>query len=61
MKPATQIAFVLLLLVAAAHVLRMVYRVEITAGGVDIPQGLSLLGVVIFGATALFLWKQERR
>ena len=59
MRPASLVAFLLLLLVAAAHILRVAFGVEIMVEGTRVPQWPSLLGAVVFGATAFYLWKNE--
>ena len=60
MKPAALVTTLFLLLVAVLHVLRLVFRVEITAGGAEIPMWASVAGVVGPGALALWLWREQR-
>jgi hypothetical protein len=47
-------------LVAIAHLLRLVLRVEVVAGGVVVPLWVSLVGFVVPGALAAALWRESR-
>lgn len=59
MKPAARFAFVLLALVALAHLLRVVFAVEVAASGIAVPVWLSILAVIVFGAAAFWLWRES--
>ncbi len=61
MKPAALMATVFLALVALAQFLRLVLRVEVIAGGVAIPLGLSAVACVVTGGLAGLLWRESRR
>ncbi len=61
MKPAALIATMILTLVALAHLLRIILRVEVTAGGTPIPMWLSGVAVVLAGGVAIMLWSEGRR
>ncbi len=61
MKPAALIASVILTLVAFAHLLRFIFRVEVTAGGTTIPMWLSGVAFVLAGGVAIMLWREGRR
>ncbi len=61
MKPAALIAAVFLTLVSLAHLLRLVLRVEVIAGGVTIPLWLSAVACVFTGGLAVLLWRESRR
>ncbi len=61
MKPAALIATVILALVALAHLLRIILRVEVTAGGTSIPMWLSGVVFVLAGGVAIMLWREGRR
>ncbi len=60
MKPAALVAAVFLSLVAVLHVLRLAFQVPVTAGGIEIPTWASVFGVVVPGALALGLWREQR-
>lgn len=60
MKPFALIAVILLGLIAVLHVLRLVFQVEATAGGVAIPMWASVLGVLGPGLVAVMLWREQR-
>jgi len=47
------------LLVALAHVLRLVFNVEITVGGTAIPVWVSMVGTVVPAGIALLLWRER--
>lgn len=59
-KRAVLIAAIFLSLVAVLHVLRLVFQVEVTTGGTEIPMWASVLGVVVPSALALWLWREQR-
>jgi len=59
MRAASLMAVVILLGVAAAHLLRLVLRVEVLVGGVELPMWISLGGCVIPGIVALLLWRER--
>ena len=59
-RPATRIAAVLLALVSAAQLLRVIFRVEVIAGGLRIPLWPSLVAFLVAGALALKLWRESR-
>ena len=60
MKPATRVAVLLLGAIAIAHVLRVVYAVEVTADGISIPIWVSWLGILVPGALAVGVWREHR-
>jgi hypothetical protein len=59
-KPVTRFAMLFLVLVAVAHLLRLVLRIEVTAGGVSIPLWASVLACGVTGGLALLLWWESR-
>ena len=61
MKPATLTATILLGVVALAHLLRIVFRVEVTAGGRHVPMWLSAVACVVAGGVAFLLRREHRR
>jgi len=60
MKPAARIATIFLVLVALGHLLRLVFRVEVVAGGVVVPLWASALACIITGGLAVLLWRESR-
>lgn len=60
MKPAAFAVIVLLTLVAVAHLLRLVLRVEVTVGDAMLPMWVSWLAVVAPGVLAFWLWREQR-
>jgi hypothetical protein len=61
MKPAAGLSVLLLSLVSVAHLLRLLYRVEIVAGGRAIPMWASVPGALVSAALAGWLWREQRR
>jgi hypothetical protein len=61
MKPAAMTATIMLGLVALAHLLRILCRLEVTVGGRPIPMWLSGAACVVAGGVALMLWRESRR
>jgi hypothetical protein len=53
MRPVARITTIFLALVALAQFLRLVLRVEVTAGGVSIPLWASLLACVFTGGLSI--------
>jgi len=48
-KPASLVAAIVFWLIALAQLLRVLFRVEVKAGGLDIPLWPSVLAVIVFG------------
>jgi hypothetical protein len=61
MKPATTIVTTLLVGISAAHLLRLIFQVEIIAAGFHIPVWLSIFGFIIPLVLALLLWREDKR
>ena len=59
MKPFTTIAILIFSLIAAAQLLRFLFRVEVIASGISIPLWPSALAAVIFGGLAYMLWREN--
>ena len=60
MKIGSLLAIILLILIALAHVLRLIGGTEIVAGPVVVPQWVSVFGVVVPGLIAWLLWRESR-
>jgi hypothetical protein len=59
-KQASLVAAVVFWLIAIAQLLRVLFRVRVIAGGVDIPLWLSVVAFVVLGALGLWLWRERR-
>lgn len=59
-KQASLVAAIVFWLMALAQLLRVLFRVEVTAGGVQIPFWLSVLAVIVLGALGIWLWRERR-
>jgi len=60
MKPFTTIAIMIFSLIAAAQLIRFLFRVEVVASGISIPLWPSAIASVIFGGLAYMLWQENR-
>jgi hypothetical protein len=60
MKTGSLVAVALFTVVAILHLLRMLSGTEIVVGGNQVPQWVSLLGVVIPGVVAWMLWRESK-
>ncbi len=56
----TLIAALLLALVAVAHLLRVLFNLEATIGGVAMPMWVSLVAAAVAGSVAILLWRDGR-
>jgi hypothetical protein len=59
-RPASLVAALLFWLIALAQLLRVLFRVEVTAGGVNIPIWVSILAFIVLGALGIWLWRERR-
>jgi len=59
MKPATTTATVLLLLVAVAHTLRLLFAVPVTVGSTSVPLWVSGLGALVPIVLAIGVWREH--
>ena len=60
MKPASLIAVFVFSLVAVAHLLRLIFRVEVLVGAATIPMWVSVVGLIVPGALAVALWREAQ-
>jgi hypothetical protein len=58
MKPASLTAVFILSLVAIAHLLRLIFQVEVLVGGATIPMWVSVVGLIVPGALAVALRRE---
>jgi hypothetical protein len=59
-KPFTTIAIVIFSLMAALHVLRLIFGWEAVIDGLVIPMWASVVGLIIAGGLAVMLWRESR-
>ena len=59
-RPASFVAAIVFWLIAIAQLLRVLLRVRVVAGGVEIPLWISALAVVVLGALGIWLWREAR-
>lgn len=60
MKMGSILAILLLTLVAIAHLLRLVYGIDVSVGEWSVPQWVSAGGVIVPLAIAALLWKERQ-
>jgi len=61
MKPVTIIVVILLVAISIAHLLRLIFQVNVVANGVIIPIWLSILGCIVPALLALMLWRENKK
>jgi hypothetical protein len=61
MKPVTTIVVILLVAISVAHLLRIIFQVDIVANGVNIPIWLSIVGCIVPAVLAFMLWRENRK
>jgi hypothetical protein len=59
MKTGSKIAIFLLVAVALAHLLRLVFNINVSVDDWQFPQWISVLGVVVPGLVAWMLWRES--
>lgn len=59
-KRASLVAAIVFWLMALAQLLRLLFRVEVRAGGTEIPLWVSVPAVLILGALGVWLWLDRR-
>ena len=58
MKPFTNLAIVIFILIAVMHLLRLIYGWEVTLDSIVIPMWVSVMALLIAGVLAYFLWRE---
>jgi hypothetical protein len=58
MKPITNLAIAIFILIAVMHLMRLVFGWEVTLNGLVIPMWVSVMALLIAGALAYFLWRE---
>ncbi len=57
MKTSAVVAVIFLLLVSLAHLLRLIFQVQIMANTYEIPMWMSLMACIVTAALAVWLWR----
>ena len=60
MKTGSKLAILLFVLVAIAHLVRLLGGIEVTVGEWSVPQWLSAVGVIVPLAIAGLLWSDSK-
>jgi hypothetical protein len=60
MKPASLLAAIVLDMVALAHLLRLVFRTEVTVGGTIVPMWISAVGLVVAAVLSILVLREAR-
>jgi membrane protein implicated in regulation of membrane protease activity len=61
MKASTIVAVVFLLWISAGHLLRLVFKTQVTVGTLQIPMWISTAAFLFCAALAVWLWAQNRK
>ncbi len=61
MKPAATVVTIFLLLLALAHLFRLVFGVEMIVNGTVVPVWFSLPAVILSSLLAWFLWWEQKK
>ena len=59
-RAAALVTAIFLWLIALAQLLRVLFRVEVSAGNVSIPLWVSILAFIILAALGIWLWRERR-
>ena len=60
MKTGTFVAMIFLVLVAIAHILRVIWQVEVVVGSYDVPMWMSYAAVIMSLVLAGAMWNEHR-
>ena len=60
MKTGSILAIIVFTFVAIAHLLRLIYNMDVTVGEWNIPQWVSVLAVIGPAAIAIMLWRESK-
>lgn len=61
MKPASTITAILLLVIAVAHALRLVYGWQVIVADAVVPMWASAVGLLVAAVLAFLVWRESRR
>jgi len=57
MNTGTRLAMIIFVLVAVAHLLRLIFGVDVIIGSWDMPLWVSVLGTIVPAGIAWLLWR----
>lgn len=60
MKTGAKLAIIVFVLVAIAHGLRLAFSIPVTVSDWDVPQWVSLVGVLVPAGVTWMLWRDSR-
>lgn len=60
-RPATLITVLILAIIAAAHLLRLIFQSNVTVGATEIPVWSSVPALLIAAGLAWWLWNENKR
>jgi hypothetical protein len=60
MRSSTVFALLLLVLVAVGHVVRILFGIEVSIGGDNVPVWWSVPAAILFAVAAALLWRDNR-
>ena len=60
MKTGSILAIIVFTFVAIAHLLRLIYNMDVTVGEWNIPQWVSVLAVIGPTTIAIMLWRESK-
>ena len=60
MNTGSRLAIIIFSLVAIAHLFRLVFGIPIAVGEWNVPQWVSILGVLVPGLVAWLLWQESK-
>jgi len=61
MKPFTKIVSVIFGVIALAHLLRLLYHIQINVGNIQVPVWISIGGFVVTAILCFGLWMEANR
>ncbi|HNQ77136.1 MAG TPA: hypothetical protein PK747_05980 [Acidobacteriota bacterium] len=61
MKRSVVLAMIILTIVSLAHLLRVIFRLEVVVGGAEVPLWMSVVGFLFAGGIAAYLWFENRK
>ena len=61
MKPVTTVVTILLVGISVAHLVRIIFQVDIVVNGMYVPIWLSIFGCIVPAILALMLWRENRK
>jgi hypothetical protein len=59
MKLASLIACIIFAILAVAHLLRLIFQIEVVIGGVTIPLWVSIFGIIGPGVLSVLLYRER--